>query len=133
MFEHLSHARSIFRVDGCTYECRQAAHLRLVPGCDVVDADGSQGALAEESRLAIARHAANMYRNHINDQRQLALTLAQRLLSANLVVDVDIDAVPSQDSSGLILQRRNPGLNPAIDPVVPNLPKPQAVRLSGNK
>ena len=105
-------------MDEGLYGCRQPAHARLVQLRYVVQTEEIEQALVEEGRLAFGRQTPDVDRNHVHELRELALPVAQRLLRAHLLVDVERHAVPLRNRSVLITPRLHPALRPAIGAIL---------------
>src|SRR5262245_6113997 len=58
--------------------------------------------------------------NAVDDQARFAFALAERVLGALLVVDVDDHAVPLRDPAVRITERLSDGLNPAMLTICPS-------------
>src|SRR3546814_4343999 len=104
-------------MDGGLYDGRQPARVWLV--CvRYVQAEKIYQALVEEVRLAVRSQPPEQAWNQVDELRELPLPVAQRLLRAHLIVDVEIDSVPLHNRSVLIAQRLHSALCPAIGSIL---------------
>src|SRR5688572_15783817 len=114
VLKRLRDLRCIVGVDGRLDGRREAAQPRAgdVRG---VRADVLQHSSVVEVRLSVGTQPPDVARDHIHDQRQFSLARSERLLRADLVVDIEVDRAPFHDCPLEIPRRRHPSLHPAID------------------